>query len=102
MSHTHEFHELLQNIEWIRERTMSRIKAIEFLLDNACRNHKWECACVVNGRIDDSMTCSCGATDHNSQVVDCIMTLCNSKPSNTTISHKTGIESPTWKFDDEV
>lgn len=80
---------------------MTPRRAMEFLLDAACHNHRWECNCVQNGRIQDDAQCSCGATEHNQEVFNAIKVVRESDyiPAS---KHEVGIESPMFKYDGYV
>lgn len=80
---------------------MTPRRAVEFLLDCACQKHKWECSCVQGGRIRNDLPCSCGAAEHNRDVVVAIGKLRDCW-TDMKIKYEVGVESPTWKFDDQV
>lgn len=73
-------------------------KAFELLLDSAMHNHKWECSCVQNGRIRNDIPCSCGASEHNRDILNALSVFRQAEHIPPT-KWDVGIESPTFRFD---
>jgi len=73
-------------------------KSFELLLDYAMKNHAWECSCVEGGRIKDNMPCSCGATEHNRDILNAIAVI-RQADTLPIIKWEVGVESPIFKYE---
>lgn len=77
---------------------MSTKEAAEFILRAAFLDHEFDCDCVSNGKIQDGIKCSCGATEHNTKVFEAFQQLRVSADQIGIVKIQIGVKSPMWKY----